>query len=163
MNSFKKHSLTRLARLSIVASIYVVLTLVFGFMSFGGIQFRIAEALMLLCFYKKDYGVALTVGCLISNMFSPMFAVDMVFGTLATVLAVLLIYASPNIYLASLAPVITNALIVGAELYFVFDMPYWLSAFQVAFGELVCVTILGVIIFKSLEKNKRFMELVVKD
>ncbi len=158
----KRYSLIKLAKLSVVASVYIALTLVFGFMSFGGIQFRVAEALMLLCFYKKDYGAALTVGCLISNMFSPMFAVDMIFGTLATVLAVLLIYISPNLYLASLAPVITNALIVGAELYFVFDMPYWLSAFQVAVGEFACVSILGVIVFKSFEKNKRFMELIIK-
>ncbi len=158
----KKYSLTRLARLSIVASIYVVLTLGLGFMSFGGIQFRIAEALMLLCFYKKDYGISLTVGCLIANMFSPMAALDMVFGTLATAIAVLLIYISPNIYVASLAPVITNGFIVAAELKYAFDMPYWLSVFQVAFGELVCVTILGVILFKSLEKNRRFMELITK-
>lgn len=163
MNRMKKHSLTRLSRLSIVASVYVVLTLCFGFMSYGGIQFRIAEALMLLCFYKKDYGISLIIGCLISNMFSPMFAIDMVFGTLATALAVLLIYISPNIYVASLAPVITNAFIVGAELHFFYDLPYWLSALQVAVGELVCVSILGVIIFKSLEKNKRFMELVTKE
>lgn len=163
MNSMKKHSLTRLARLSIVAAVYVVLTFSLGFMSYGGIQFRIAEALMLLCFYKKDYGISMIIGCLIANMFSPMFAVDMLFGTLATALAVLLIYVSPNIYVASLAPVITNAFIVGAELHFFYDLPYWLSALQVAFGELVCVSALGVIIFKSLEKNKRFMELVKKD
>lgn len=158
----KKYSLTRLARLSIVASVYVVLTLVFGFMSFGGIQFRIAEALMLLCFYKKDYGASLIVGCLIANMFSPMAALDMVFGTLATAIAVLLIYISPNIYVASLAPVITNAFIIAAELKYAFDLPYWLSVFQVAFGEFICVTILGVILFKSLEKNRRFMELITK-
>ncbi len=158
----RKYSSNRLVRLSIVASVYVVLTLSLGFMSFGGIQFRISEALMLLCFYKKDYGASLIIGCLIANMFSPMFLADMLFGTLATVLAVLLIYISPNIYVASLAPVVTNAFIISAELKYFYDLPYWLGAFQVALGEFVCVSILGVILFKSLEKNKRFMELITK-
>ena len=88
-------------------------------------------------------------------------ALDMVFGTAATVLAVLLIYISPNIYIASLAPVVTNAFIVGFELYYFLDLPFWLSCFQVAFGEFVCVSVLGVILFKLFEKNKRFMELLV--
>lgn len=158
----RKYSSNRLVRLSIVASVYVVLTLGLGFMSFGGIQFRIAEALMLLCFYKKDYGISLIVGCLIANMFSPMFLMDMLFGTLATAIAVLLIYISPNIYVASLAPVLTNAFIISAELKYFYGLPYWLGAFEVALGEFVCVSILGVMLFKSLEKNKRFMELITK-
>lgn len=158
----ERNSIRRLVRLALVAAIYVAITWIFGFMSYGGIQYRIAECLMLLCFYKKDYGIALTVGCLISNVFSPMMLTDMVFGTLATVIAVLLIYISPNIYVASLAPVISNAFIVGAELYYVLDLPFWISCAQVAFGEFVCVSIVGVIVFKRLEKNKKFMEIITK-
>ena len=131
----KKLSVTRLVKLAVVAAVYVVLTLALGFMSYANIQFRIAEALMLLCFY-------------------------MVFGTAATILAVLLIYISPNIYVASLAPVVTNAFVVGFELYYFLDLPFWLSCFQVAAGEFVCVCILGVVLFKLLEKNKKFMQLV---
>ncbi|HIT58366.1 MAG TPA: QueT transporter family protein [Candidatus Faeciplasma pullistercoris] len=156
----KNLSATRIVKLAAVAAIYVVLTLALGFMSYANIQYRIAEALMLLCFYKKDYGISLILGCFIANLFSPM-ALDMVFGTAATVLAVLLIYISPNIYIASLAPVVTNAFIVGFELYYFLDLPFWLSCFQVAFGEFVCVSVLGVILFKLFEKNKRFMELLV--
>lgn len=155
----KKLSVTRLVKLAVVAAVYVVLTLALGFMSYANIQFRIAEALMLLCFYKKDYGISLIVGCFIANLFSPM-ALDMVFGTAATILAVLLIYISPNIYVASLAPVVTNAFVVGFELYNFLDLPFWLSCFQVAAGEFVCVCILGVVLFKLLEKNKKFMQLV---
>lgn len=157
-----KFNAARLVKLAAVAAIYVALTYALGFMSYGNIQFRVAEMLMLLCFYKKDYGISLTVGCFIANLFSPMMLMDMVFGTLATVLAILLIFISPNIYVASLAPVITNALIVGAELTICFNTPYWLNALEVAAGEFVCVTIVGVIVFKVLEKNGAFMKLITE-
>ena len=158
-NSF---SAVRIAKLAAVAALYVALTYALGFMSYGNIQFRVAEALMLLCFYKKDYGIALTLGCFIANIFSPMMLMDMVFGTLATVLAVLLIFISPNLYIASLAPVLTNAVIVGIELTVAFKTPFWLNALEVAAGEFVCVSIVGVILFKLLEKNAGFMRLVTE-
>ena len=157
-----KFSPLRLAKLAAVAAVYVCLTYALGFMSYGNIQFRVAEMLMLLCFYKKDYGVSLILGCFIANLFSPMMLMDMIFGTAATVLAVLLIYISPNIYIASLAPVATNAVIVGAELTYAFKTPFWLNAIEVAAGEFVCVSVLGVIVFKLLEKNAAFMKLITE-
>lgn len=155
-----KINVRRLVKLAAVAALYVALTYALGFMSYGNIQFRVAEMLMLLCFYKKDYGIALTVGCFIANIFSPMMLMDMVFGTLATVLAVLLIFISPNLYVASLAPVFTNAVIVGIELTVAFNSPFWINALEVAAGEFVCVSVVGVTAFKLLEKNGAFMKLV---
>ena len=150
----------RIAKLAAVAAVYVVLTYALGFMSYGNIQFRVAEALMLLCFYRKDYGISMIIGCFVANIFSPMMLMDMIFGTLATALAVLLIYVSPNLYIASLAPVLTNAVIVGIELTLSFKTPFWLNAAEVAVGEFVCVSVVGVILFKALEKNTKFMRLV---
>lgn len=150
----------RIAKLAAVAAVYVVLTYALGFMSYGNIQFRVAEALMLLCFYRKDYGISMIIGCFVANIFSPMMLMDMIFGTLATAMAVLLIYVSPNLYIASLAPVITNAVIVGIELTLSFKTPFWLNAAEVAVGEFVCVSVVGVILFKALEKNTKFMRLV---
>ncbi len=156
----KNLSVSRLVKLGIVAAIYVALTLALSSLSYGNIQFRIAEALMLLCFYKKDYGISLIVGCLIANIFSPMFLWDMTFGTLATILAVICMIHSPNIYIASIFPVIFNGIIVGLELHFLYDLPFVLSAIEVAVGEFVCVCIVGIIIFKLLEKNKKFMKML---
>lgn len=152
----------RLAKLATVAAVYVALTYALGFMSYMGIQFRVAEVLMLLCFYRKDYGISLIVGCFIANIFSPMMLMDMIFGTSATILAVLLIYLSPNLLIASFAPVLTNAVIVGAELTVSFHTPFWLNALQVAAGEFVCVTVVGVAAFKLLEKNAAFMRLITR-
>ncbi len=158
----KNLSVHRLVKLAVVAAIYVALTVALSSLSYGNIQFRIAEALMLLCFYRKDYGISLTLGCLIANIFSTVGLVDMVFGTAATVLAVICMIHSPNIYVASIFPVIFNGIIVGFELYWFSGLPFWLSAIEVAAGEFVCICILGVVLFKILEKNQRFMKLLTE-
>jgi len=155
-----KNYVNRIAIFGIVTAIYVVITVLLMPYSFYGIQFRISEALVLLCFYKKDYIIPLTLGCAIANLFSPMMALDLPLGTLATLISLFLITKSKNIYLASLFPVIVNAIIVGFELKYSFNAPLLLSMGQVALGEFVCVSIVGIILFKSLEKNKAFMRLI---
>ena len=155
----KNHTI---AKYAVVSAIYVALTLALSSLSYGGIQFRVAEALMLLCFYKKDYWLPLTIGCFIANLFSPMALFDILFGTTATLLSALLMPKCKNVFIASLMPVIFNAVIVSAELWLAFKMPVWLSFLQVGAGELLCVSVLGVILFKNLEKNEKFMALIKK-
>ncbi len=155
----------RIARIGIVAALYVVLTLSLSFMSYGEIQFRVAEALMLLCLFDKDYIIALTMGCFISNLFSSM-AIDIVVGTSATLVAAIPMYlvgkkgGLPRMMICSLFPVISNGFIVAAELYFVLGAPYWMSVATVSLGEFVCVSIVGVILFSQLAKNKGFMRMI---
>ena len=85
-------STRRITKAGVVAAIYVVLTVSLSALSYGGIQFRIAEALMLLCLFSKDYVVSLTIGCFIANIFSTVGAVDTIVGTSATLIAGLCIY-----------------------------------------------------------------------
>ncbi len=151
-----------IAKYAVVAALYVGLTLAFSSVSYGGIQLRIAEALMLLCFYKRDYWMPLAIGCFIANLFSPMAVFDIIFGTLATVLSGLLMKNCKNIYLASLLPVLLNGAIIGAELWLVLKMPFWISCLQVVLGEFLCVSVLGVILFKNLENNEKFIALIKK-
>lgn len=161
-------NIRKITLMSAVAAIYVVLTIALSGFSYGGIQFRVAEALMLLCVFKKEYCVALSVGCLISNMFSPM-PLDMIIGTFATVVATLPVCFVGRFYnkkplltllVASVFPVISNGVIIGLELKYFYGAPFWLSLCQVALGELVCVTFVGVILFSVLGKNKQFMRII---
>ena len=145
-----------LARLAVVAALYAALTLALPGISFGLVQFRLSELLVLLCFYRRDYSVALIVGCFIANCFSPMALMDMVFGTLATAIAVIPMYSVKNIWLASLLPVISNAVIIAIELFIAFDQPIWLGMLTVSAGELVVITVIGCPLFRfALEKNSR--------
>ena len=96
-----------LAKTAVMAALYVVLTVVVAPVGFGPIQFRISEILVLLCFFRKDYIYSLIVGCFIANLFNPILetlVVDLIFGTLHTVISVIIISRMKNIYLASLVP-----------------------------------------------------------
>lgn len=147
-----------IVRLAIVAAMYVLFTVVNPF-SYNAIQFRISEILMLLCFFRKDYSIALIIGCFISNFFSGFMLYDIIFGTLATVLACLCINFSKNIYMSIIYPIIFNSLLVGFELSLITDISFTLNALYVGIGETV-VMIVGVIIFIRLRNNAHFLELI---
>lgn len=154
----------RITNIGVMAALYVVATLLCGGLAYGQVQFRVSEMLMLLCFFNKDYIISMTLGCFIANLFSSLGFIDAGFGTAATLLAAILIYASrnkTNLFVASLFPVITNAFIVAAELKMVLGLPYWVNAAWVALGEFVCVSVLGVIVVSALAKNKGFMKLIM--
>lgn len=154
----------RITNIGAMAAVYVVATLLCGNLAYGQVQFRVSEMLMLLCFFNKDYIISMTMGCFIANLFSSLGFIDAGFGTAATLLAAVAIYAcrnKTNLFVVSLFPVITNAFIVAAELKIVLDLPYWANVAWVALGEFVCVSILGVIVVKALSKNKGFMKLIM--
>ena len=143
----------RIATNSIVAALYFVLTLVTAPFSFLGLQFRVAEILVLLCFFRKDYTIGLTLGCLLANLFSPLGWPDIVFGSLATLLSCVAISFMKQLFIATLFPVVFNAFIVGAELHFVLEEPFWLNVGLVALGEFVVVSIVGYVFFMLVGKK----------
>ena len=113
----------------------------------------------MLCFFRKDYSIGLILGCFISNLFSDIMIYDIIFGTLATVLACICMMFSKNIYVSIIYPIIFNSIIVGFELYLAFNTPFIMNALYVFIGEAV-VMIIGVIIFNKLRKNSHFLELI---
>ena len=149
-----------LVRLALVAAVYAALTLALSGLSYGPIQLRFSELLVLLCFYRKDYCVSLTLGCLIANLFSPFGLYDIIFGTLATAVAVIPMYYMPNIWLAALLPIVSNGVIVGFEL-FLCGEPLWFSMGTVALGELIVIGVVGCPLFKfALERSKPLMRAI---
>ena len=77
-----------LCRSGVIAALYVALTVSFGSLSFfGGLQVRPSEGLCLLPLFYPEAVFALTVGCFISNLFSPFAAFDVTLGVAATLLA----------------------------------------------------------------------------
>ena len=154
-----KNKIMWMARIAIVAALYVVLTLVSYPFSYGMIQFRISEALMLICCYDKKYTWSMVIGCIVSNLFS-FDLIDCIYGTLATLLACIVMVLVKKKFIASFMPAIFNGIIIGLELYFVIDAPLLLSMIGVAIGELVVVVILGNIIFYYIEKDKKLMEVI---
>ncbi|MDR1781678.1 MAG: QueT transporter family protein [Bacilli bacterium] len=141
-----------IVKLGVVAAIYVALSVMIQPLSYGQIQMRLGEALMVLPFINRKYTISLTLGCFIVNLFSPLGLVDVAFGTCATLCACLLIGLCRNIFLVLIPAALVNGIIVGVELNLVFQLPLFFTMFTVGVGELVAVFI-GVIIFYYLIKN----------
>ena len=153
----KKDIVKAITRNAVVAAIYFLLTFASSPIAFGQIQFRLAEALILLCFFRRDFAIGLTLGCLCANCLSTLGPWDILIGTLATLISCVGISFCKNLLVASLIPVVVNAFAIGAELHFVLEINLWLGVGFVALGEFVCATILGYLLFSLLRKNKPFM------
>lgn len=150
----------KLLKVSLVAAIYAVITYVLAPISFGAVQFRLSEVMTLLAFIDPLYVPALTLGCGIANLFSPAGVIDVIVGTAATFIATFAMSKSKNVIIASLYPTIVNAVMIGAMLYYAFNLPLVLSALQIGAGEFVVVTLIGVPIFKLLSRDKNLKNML---
>lgn len=148
-----------LVKTAMIAAIYAVCTVAIAPLSFGAIQFRFSEILVLLAFLDKDYIPGLVLGCAVANLFSPLGLIDVFVGSFATFLSVYMISKSKSLFVASLWPTL-NCVFVGAELYFITKMPFILTTLQVALGEFVVVTLIGFSVFKVLMNNERLTNLL---
>ena len=158
-----------LARSGMIAAMYVALTLIFHAISFGPVQFRISEALMLLPALTTDAIPGLFIGCLLANLLGGGLWYDVVFGSAATLIAAIFAYKwRKTPALSAFSAVLFNALIVGPVVYFAFvhapgGAILWpallATAGSVALGELVVCCVLGLPLYYAL---KRLPERVLK-
>ncbi|MFA6829743.1 MAG: QueT transporter family protein [Bacilli bacterium] len=161
-----------IARNAIIAAVYVALTYAFFFTSYGTPQVRISEFMVLLAFFNPNYIYGLTIGALLSNIYSPAFAVvcsplDIVFGTLASFLAATCISLSRHMFIATIFPCIFNGLLLGLEFGVINPFPegswalFWVNFGWVFLGEVIAVSVLGYIVFMILSKRlKNFNKIV---
>lgn len=141
---------------ALIAAVYAALTMLLP--AYGEIQLRVSEAMTVLPFLFPAAIPGLAVGCFIVNLFSP-YPLDILFGTLATLLACLMTRHMPNRWLAPLPPVLCNALIVGAEIAWYatgFGPGFWTAyAFNivtVGLAELIACFVLGELLLTVLPR-----------
>ena len=163
----KKTSTVYLVQAAFIAAVYVALTHFLEPIPFSGTQLRVAEALTLLPVLTPAAVPGLTIGCILANLSSPYGVVDIICGSVATLLAALCTWKMRNIRLKSvpilpaLFPVIFNAVIVGAEISALgtggFTWPvFGATAASVALGECVACFGLGLPLCAALQKTKIF-------
>ena len=148
----------KLATCAIIAAIYAVLTIITASLSFGNIQFRVAEALCVLPLLLPYTGWGVTAGCLLANIFSTVSPLDIVIGTLATAICCAVIAKWRKTWLAVLMPALCNGIMVGAMLAAVLTPEqFWLSfaifGAEVAAGELAVLLVVGLPLKKLLQKD----------
>lgn len=154
--------LRSMTRAGIIAALYVAATLLLAPFSYGAVQCRVSEALCLLPVLTPSAVPGLAIGCLIANLLGSGVWYDVVFGTLATLIAALITRAlKDKPFLASLPPVISNGVIVGCVVYFAYEfspavgvqaVPLILTMLSVAVGEAVACCVLGVLLVSALKK-----------
>ena len=136
---------------AIIAALYAALTMALHVLSYGAWQCRLSEALTLLPMVLPQAVPGLFVGCVVANLLSPVGVWDVVFGSLATLLAAVGTYALRNKpLLAAACPVVSNGLIVGAMLALVYALPMALTMLQVAAGEALAVAV-GYVLLRALK------------
>jgi len=156
-----KYSIVKtITRNAIVAAIYFLLTYISSPFAFVGIQVRIAEFLVLLCFFRRDYVFGITLGCLIANLFSPLMPWDLLIGTAATFISCLAISFCRHLALATLIPVVVNAFMVAGEITVILNDPFWLNVGLVAAGEFISVSLLGYGLFMLLKRHQYFLTII---
>jgi len=153
-----------MAEAGIIAALYFAITVAVAPVAYGPLQIRISEALCVLPFFTPAAVPGLFVGCVLANLFSPFGIYDIVFGSLATLVAALITYRIKVKWLLPLPTVVVNALIIGAELTLLATLPqfstmltptvFGLSALYVGVGEAIACYALGMPLFFLLNKHK---------
>ena len=154
---------------AVVAALYAALTVLLAPISYGPLQFRVSEALTVLPFLMPGTIWGLAVGCFLANLITGSI-LDIVFGSLATLLAALLTAyfgrkgnTVKNRLLGCLMPVLFNAVIVGAVLtwgylFQEFESPlasYGFNALTVGIGEAGVLFLLGLPLIALLPRLRR--------
>lgn len=174
----KPLSARRLTFAALIAAVYAALTMALGFISYGPIQFRIAEVLCILPFFLPFTTWGLFVGCILANLMSPVGVLDVVFGSLATLGCCLCAAALGRRWdgaswgkciAACLMPVVWNAVIVGALLALTAGEEegakvalFFLYGAEVGLGEAVVMFVLGLPLLRWLPKSNFFPPLKAK-
>ncbi|MBQ8295776.1 MAG: QueT transporter family protein [Clostridia bacterium] len=160
----------QLCRAGIIAALYVVFTYVFLPFAFGPIQIRPAEALCILPLFFPEAVPALYVGCMIVNFSSAYALYDVLFGSLATLIAAFGTYMVGSflkkgvwkVLIGGLFPVVCNTLIIPLIIVFLCrdvgqmsaTVAYWTYASSIFFTECIWVYGLGAPLYAVLSKQK---------
>lgn len=166
----RKNSVLNFTRAAIIAALYVALTylqevLIPGSASMA-VQFRVSEALTLLCVFTPAAIPGLTLGCVIANLVClSALPLDMILGSAATLASCIVMYKLRNIriknlpVLSALMPAIFNGIVIGLEIeIFFIEGPFHFTSFLiqaglVALGEFVVCMTLGLMLVFVIEKR----------
>ena len=147
---------------AIIAAMYVALTIIFAPISFGAVQVRIAEALTILPLFTPAAVPGLFIGCLIANGLGGGILLDVIFGSIATLIGAILGYLLRfNRLLVPIPAVVSNTIIVPMVLKYGYgiDMPIYLLMIYILIGEIIGCYLLGELLATGIMKRKSLRDL----
>lgn len=154
----KNKKIIYICQAAMIAALYFVLTYIANAIGLANyaIQVRFSEALTILPYFTPAAIPGLTIGCLLSNWLNGCAILDIIFGTLATLLGAVLTYALRRFkWLAPLPPIAANTIIVPWVLRFAYGIedaiPFLMLT--VGLGEVISCGILGMLLLFSIQKT----------
>lgn len=158
MNTSRNKKVLYVTHAAIIAAIYVVLTIAGASFSYGEVQVRISEALTILPVFTPAAIPGLFIGCFLSNLLGQGIMLDVIAGSLTTLIAAYLTWLLRNKsrYLAVLPPIVLNALIVPFILKYGYALPLPIPFMMltVGAGEVISCGILGLLLHKVISNYK---------
>ena len=145
---------------AMIAAIYVALTVAFQPISFGPVQFRISEALCILPVFTTAAVPGVFVGCFLANLLCGAAPLDVVFGSLATLIgAVGTRMLKDKGLIACLPPILSNTVIIPWVLRYAYGstdlIPF--AMLTVGIGEVLAIGLLGNLLRMVLEPKKEMI------
>ena len=156
----KNRNAAFIAEGAMIAAAYVVLTLFINAfdLASGAVQVRISEALTILPAFTPSAVPGLFIGCILANLMGGNHILDVVFGSLATLLGALGTRKLRNAHplLAPVPPIIANTLIVPFVLRYAYGIPgsIPLMMLTVGIGEVLSCGVLGMLLYFALYKRR---------
>lgn len=157
----QKISVLFVTQAAVIAAMYVILTFLSSSMGLasGEIQIRLSEMLCILPAFTPAAIPGLFLGCLLSNLLTGCTVIDIVFGSLATLVAAILSYQLRNHkypLLVTVPPVVTNMIVVPFILKFSYGVPLPIPVMMatVGIGEVISVMVLGSVLYFALDKRR---------
>ncbi|MCR5153334.1 MAG: QueT transporter family protein [Lachnospiraceae bacterium] len=153
-----KISVKTITTAGIIAALYVVLTWLtslFGLAS-GVIQVRISEALCVLPIFTPAAIPGLFIGCIIANSITGSVLIDIIFGSIATLIgAIGTRFLRKKPILALLPPIVANMIIVPIVLIkaYAVEDALWFLILTVGAGEIISVGILGFLLYTLIKQR----------
>ncbi len=153
----RRASILWLTQAAAIAALYVVLTVIFAPISFGEMQVRISEALTILPLFTPAAIPGLFVGCILGNLLGGAIPMDVIFGSIATLLGAVGGYLlRKNRWLVPLPTVLANGIIVPFVLRYGYgvSLPIPLMMVYVAVGEIISCYGLGELLGTVLMRHR---------
>lgn len=151
----KSKKLVFICQAAVIAALYVVLTYVFSAFASGVIQVRVSEALTILPAFTPAAIPGLVIGCLLSNTLTGCVLLDIIFGSVATLIGALGSYAlRRHTWLVPIPPIVSNMIIVPFVLRYAYGatdaFPFMIAT--VGAGEIISCYLLGMLLYGALKK-----------
>ena len=154
IRSTNRFTTAEIARMALVTGLYVAVTFVLSVISFGAIQIRLSEMFNYLSLYNKKYILAITLGVALANLSSPLGWIDVVVGSISTLLVLLINYEITKRVRNMKIKMVITALVfafsmftVAGQLKLFYQLPFFFTWGTVALGELASMLGGGVIIY----------------